>query len=234
MTSLPFSAFRIQESVSFNPAAVQDLKDLVSRGEGQMLEFKRKAANPDKVVREMVALANTTGGKLLIGVGDDGSIPGLKFPEDESHVMQKALTLVRPLLDVKETFIPLGDNRTVVQYDIAESNVKPHYIEMEDASRHYFVRVDDRSIRASREMKEIIKQKQRSRNIKFSYGDHERFLMKYLESNHHITLKEFVSASGLKKFYASNKLIRLVLANVLRIIPNEKGDMFSLAFTKFS
>ncbi|MEP6735380.1 MAG: ATP-binding protein [Chryseolinea sp.] len=233
MTSLPFSAFRIQESIKFNPSVVQDLKDRVTKGEGATLEFKRKAANPEKIVREMVALANTTGGKLLIGVGDDGSIPGIKFPEDDSHVMQKALKLVRPLLDVKETFILLAHNRTVVQYEIAESLTKPHFIEMEDGSRHYFVRVDDKSIRASREMKEIIKQKQRSRNIKFNYGDHEKFLMKYLESNQHITLKEFVSASGLKKFYASNKLIRLVLANVLRIVPNEKGDMFRLAFTKF-
>ena len=57
--------------------------------------------------------------------------------------------------------------------------------------------------------------------------------MKYLEAHKTITLREFVDASGLKKFYASNKLILLVLANVLRIIPNDKGDQFALAFTKF-
>jgi predicted HTH transcriptional regulator len=234
MTSLPFSALRIHESAYFNQQAVQELKDLVSKGEGLMLEFKRKATNPDKIIREMIALANTAGGKLLVGVGDDRSIPGLKFPEDDSHVIQQALRTVKPLLRVSETFIPLEGNRTVIQYDIMESEIKPHYIEMDGASRGYFVRVDDKSIKASREMKEIIRQRRRSKNIRFSYGDHEKFLMKYLEVNNHITLNEFISASGLRKFYASNKLIRLVLANVLRIIPHEKGDLYSLAFTKFS
>jgi len=57
--------------------------------------------------------------------------------------------------------------------------------------------------------------------------------MQYLETNKFITLDTFMNASGLKKFYASNKLILLVLANVLRIIPSERGDQYTLAFTKF-
>jgi len=234
MTKSIFTGIRIQESTPYNARSVQQLRTLVMRGEGLTLEFKRKAAYPEKVIREMVALANTAGGVLLVGIGDDGSIPGLKYPEDESHVIHEALKNVKPPLPIRETFIPLAYQRTVVQYDISQSTTKPHYIEGPDQSREYFVRVEDKSIKASREMREIIKRKQRIRDIRFRYGDYEKFLMKYLETNKHITLKEFISASGLKRFHASNKLILLVLANVLRIIPHEKGDQFTLAFTKFS
>ena len=68
------SAMKSHESFSLNPKQVQQLKILVSQGEGASLEFKRKASFPEKIVREMIAFANTKGGIVLIGIGDDGSL----------------------------------------------------------------------------------------------------------------------------------------------------------------
>lgn len=233
MTRAFFDGYKAQESTKFNPFTLKQLRNLVAQGEGTMLEFKRKASFPEKVVREMIAFANTSGGTLLVGIGDDGSIPGLKYPEEESFTIQRELKKVKPLIEVTETFIPVAHNRTVLQYHILESERKPHYVETPDLSRDYYVRVADKSIKASREVREIIKRKRKPKDIRFRYGDHEKILMQYLEQHESITLREFISASGLKRFYASNKLIVLVLANVLRISPNEKGDLYTLAFRKF-
>lgn len=222
---------RPQEFYAYNPRQVQELKKLVARGEGEILEFKRKAAYPEKIVREMVAFANTKGGVLLLGIGDDKTIPGLKYPEDESVVIHVALKKCRPRLPVKEHFIPLGNARTVIRYDIEESNRKPHYLVAGD-QQESFVRVNDQSIKASREVKEIIKRSQHKKDIRFYYGEHERFLMQYLDQHPSITLKKFIELRGLNKFYASKKLVLLVLADVLNIAPHEKGDLFSLAFGK--
>jgi predicted HTH transcriptional regulator len=215
-----------QEAFTFNPRQVQDLKKLVAQGEGMFLEFKRKATYPDKIIREMIAFANTRGGVLLLGVGDDRSLPGLKFPEDESHVIQKALKKSSPLLPVKELFIPIGNARTIIRYDIAESITKPHYIHSGEQKESY-VRVNDQSIKASREMREVVKRERLKKDIRFHYGDHEKFLMEYLDNNPSITLKKFVELRGLKRFYASKKLVLLVLADVLTITPHEKGDLYS-------
>ena len=92
--------------------------------------------------------------------------------------------------------------------------------------------MNDQSIKASREVREIARRSQVKKDVRFHYGDHEKMLMQYLDTNDSITLKEFMKVSGLKKFYASKKLILLVLANVLTITPHEKGDLFSLAFGK--
>lgn len=227
------TGFKRQDSLVFNADTLNDLKTLVAQGEGLRLEFKRKASSGEKIVRELIAFANTSGGTLLVGVSDDKTIPGVKYPEDESLVVQQALGEVQPSMDVEEQWIAIGNNRTVLQYVVKPSGNRPHYVVDGHGAREYFVRSDDKSIRASREMREIIKRSQRKRDIRFHYGDHEHFLMKYLEANKTITLREFVDASGLKPLYASNKLILLVLANVLRIIPNEKGDHYALAFTKF-
>ena len=219
---------RPQEQVSFNARQFQQLKLLVAGGEGDSLEFKRKAAFPEKIVREMIAFANTKGGILLIGVGDDGSLPGLKHPADELHVMDLALKKVRPAMEYTVTLVAVNQARTIIQYEIPESKRKPHYILNSNRLKESFVRVEDKSIKASRELREIVKRRQRMKDIRFHYGEHERFLMQYLDEKKYITVKEFASLSGLGRLYASRKLILLVLANVLKIVPNEKGDLYSV------
>lgn len=222
---------RPQEAAPYNAQQVQDLRKLVLQGEGSFLEFKRKASNPEKIVREMIAFANTKGGILLLGVGDDRTLPGLKYPEGESHVLREALKCCRPAIAFKESFIPIGNSRTIIQYDIQESKKKPHY-QITGSEKESFVRVNDQSIRASREMREVMKRALRKKDVRFHFGDHEKFLMEYLEINEMITLQKFVDLRKVKRFYASQKLILLVLADVLKITPHEKGDLFSLAFGK--
>lgn len=213
--------------MTFNPGEFRELKRLVAEGEGQNLEFKRKASFPEKIVREMIAFANTSGGTVLIGVDDNGTIAGLKYPDEDSHVIQQALKNCRPALKLKEIFVPVGNSRSILRYDVPESKRKPHYL-VHNGAKNSFVRVADQSIKASREVKEIVRRAQRMRNIKFHYGDHERLLMQYLDKNPAITVKEFMHIGKLNRFNASKKLILLVLANVLHVTPHERGDLFSL------
>ena len=220
---------RPQEAITFQARQVRELKNLVLKGESASLEFKRKAAFPDKIIREMIAFANANGGTLLVGIGDDGELTGLKHPEGESYVIQQSLQKCKPRLPVTETFIPIGNSRYVIQYYISESKQKPHYF-IDGEKKEAYIRVNDQSIRASREVREIVRRSQRKKDIRFHYGEHEKFLMHYLDINPAITLKEFIQVSGLKRMYASKKLVLLVLADVLQITPHEKGDLFSLAF----
>lgn len=203
-----------------------DIRKLVLEGEGQHLEFKRKAAHPEKIVREFIAFANTDGGTLLVGVDDDGSIPGLKYPEEEIHVITTALQQTcRPLLVYQESVLPISENRSVIRYDISPSE-KLHF-QILDKTRETFVRVQDMSIKASAEMQEIIRRSKKKRDVRFVFGDAEKNLMSYLEQNPQITLPQYIKFSGLNRFRASRKLILLVLANVLKITASEKGDLYS-------
>jgi len=221
---------KVQESARYNPEQIKALRKLIANGEGQRLEFKRKASHPEKIVREMIAFANSHGGTLLLGVGDDKTIPGLKYPEDESYVIHQALKKCFPPLTVVETFIAVGEGHVVIQYEIDESKRKPHALISSGQFKESFVRVNDQSIKASREMREIIRRAQHQKDIRFYYSDYETLLMKYLDEHKTITLKKFIEVTGLNRFKASKKLILLVLANVLRITPHEKGDLYSIGF----
>lgn len=216
------------EAVIINGQQLSELRKLVKQGEGPHLEFKRKASHPEKIIREMIAFANTAGGTLLIGVDDNGTIPGVKYPEEEILVIQQALQKAcRPSLHIEETIIPLDETQFVVRLDIPLSLRRPHFNVLGSDSKESYVRASDMSIKASREMVEIVRRSKQKKDIRFNYGDPEKQLMEYLDLNKTITLDEYRKLAKLNRFRAAKKLVLLVLANVLRITPTEKGDLFS-------
>jgi ATP-dependent DNA helicase RecG len=54
-----------------------EIYELLSAGESISLEFMDERVRPESLAREMVSMANTLGGVILLGVQDDGSVSGL-------------------------------------------------------------------------------------------------------------------------------------------------------------
>src|SRR5258707_874973 len=54
-----------------------ELLQLLARGEDSRHQFKRDATNADGVAAELAAFANSGGGRVFLGVADDGSVTGL-------------------------------------------------------------------------------------------------------------------------------------------------------------
>lgn len=212
---------------------IKAIRELVREGEHFQLEFKRKVTHPEKIIREAVAFANSSGGHLLIGVDDNGSIPGLKFADEDVFALNKALdTMCKPRLKYHYEIIPLDatEERAVVIYDIPESKRKPHYAlnaEGEKAGKAY-VRVADRSIQASREVREIIRREGRGKGTGFHYGEKEKLLMQHLEENGRITLSRFADLAKIPKRLAGKTLILLTLSKVLEVYPSDKEDYYKI------
>src|SRR5690606_114900 len=207
---------------------LQDVKLLASRGEGQRLEFKKKATFPEKIVRELIAFANTSGGDLLIGVDDDGTVSGQRYIEEEIFVMEKAIKeFVFPRLAYEVISLKLNEKKGVAIFKISVSDKRPHYLKEKDRKQAY-IRVADRSVQASKEVWEILRRGKNPKDIVFTYGAKEEILMKALGESDRITLKEFAKLAKLPRFLASKTLIRLTLANVLEIHPQELEDYFTL------
>lgn len=205
---------------------LQDIHKLAKEGEGLRLEFKKKAMFPEKIVREVIALANTEGGCLLVGVDDDGTVSGQRFIEEEVFVIKKAITdLVQPTLAYDVEIFKLSEKKGVAAFQIPKSTLRPHYI-VDGERKRAFVRSGEKSLQASREMWEILKKSRNPKDTIFSYGDKETVLMKALAENGQITLREFQQQAKLPRFLASKTLVKLVLANVLRIVPMEKEDIY--------
>jgi predicted HTH transcriptional regulator len=212
---------------------LNELYRLVRRGEGDTLEFKRKAAHPEKIVREVVAFANTKGGDLLIGVDDNGKIPGVKYAEEEIYVLNKAMSaLCKPRVKFDINIIPLDEDesRAVVHYQIHESKKKPHYALPDETAAwgKAYVRLADRSIQASKEVRNVIKFSQRKNARVLEISEKEKLLLKYLGEKDSITVSQFQELAELNRYNASKILVNLVVSNVLMIHPSDKEDSFSM------
>jgi predicted HTH transcriptional regulator len=210
----------------------KDLRQLVKQGEGPRLEFKLKANHPEKIVREMVAFANTQGGTLLVGVSDDRQIVGSKFADEDEYALVRALEkYCSPPIPYQLERIQVAEEREVLVFKVAESPEKPHFIHPpnEDSPIAY-VRVHDRSIQASKEVRQILrKSQQHTLGVQIVYGQREQQLMHLLENQPQITVNELAQKARLPRWLAARTLVTLVLANVLRILPQEgDGDLFEL------
>jgi predicted HTH transcriptional regulator len=208
---------------------VRNLKNLVRHGEGLRLEFKMKVKFPEKIVKELVAFANTEGGHLFVGVSDAGVIEGVKFAEEEQFLLERAISnYCFPAFTYRTYRIRLDNGREVLVYQIYESVDKPHFVQLEtDPHPICYVRAKDRTIQASKEMKQILR-RENEEGLSFAYGEIERWLMEYLRANQQISLSEFALKCNLPIWLASRKLVLLVLSRVLKIEPGENQDQYSL------
>jgi len=205
------------------------MKALVKQGEGIQIEFKLKAAHPDKIVRELVAFANSQGGTLLVGVSDDRQIKGVRFVDEEEYILTRAIqTYCSPPVHYQVHRIPIGEERHVLALSIPPSQQKPHYVlhDPKLPTGKAYVRVADKSIQASKEVREILKGERKQRNIRFQYGEKEKQLMQYLGEHQKITVTRFMEIAAIPRHIASRTLVLLVLAHVLKIQPNESEDYF--------
>jgi predicted HTH transcriptional regulator len=205
------------------------IKKLTAQGEGLHLEFKKKANFPEKIAKELVAFANTDGGLLLLGVDDDGTVSGTRDIEGEVFVMEETIEkLIKPRLTYQAQVIKINDKKGLAIFEIPKSEKRPLYLRNAPQTKEgkAYVRNGDQSLQASKEMCEILRRRCRKKDIQFTFGEKEQMLMKLLDERQYTTLLDFSKAAKISKFVASRTLIRLVLANVLDILPKEGEDHY--------
>lgn len=76
-----------------------ELYDMIAGGEDSITEFKRDVSQRSDFAGEMIALANIEGGRILVGVTDEGSIVGVTDPQrTEETIMNIARDNCNPPL----------------------------------------------------------------------------------------------------------------------------------------
>lgn len=211
---------------------LNDLKRMVAMGEGFHLEFKRKVPKPERIAKEVVALANSKGGKVFLGVDDDGTVRGVRDVHEQLYLLEEALKVhCDPPVDFRIEAVPVSHRREVLVVDVPDSARKPHYLVdgQKNDQRTAYVRVKDQSIEASRELVKLMRWERNPSDTRFEFGPSERLLMRYLDQYERITVGQFARVANLTRKRASWKLLLLARAGILNLHPDAKGDYFTLA-----
>ncbi|WP_461452220.1 RNA-binding domain-containing protein [Mucilaginibacter sp.] len=206
---------------------MMNIKRLIFEGEGVSLDFKKTISSCEKIARTMVSFANNKGGRLLIGVADDGTIKGVKAEDEERYMITRAAHIFsKPALEpsFEEVYV---DDKLVLIVDITESPLKPHYALAEDGKWWVYVRVKDKSVLASKIVVDVLKRSSGDTGVMIEYSSNERNLLQYLEKSNRITVKEFCDLLKLTRKRAQRILVDLILSGVIRIHTTEKEEYYT-------
>lgn len=170
-----------------------ELRKLVLKGEDTTLEFKRRDKIEDihDLAAECVAFLNKRGGKILLGVGDDGDIQGFA-PEDIEGCNQRLRSIAKDqiepsiILDSENVATSAG---IVIVITLEEGLDKPYqirkgaafYIRSGDEKRHVSHR--DELRRLFQVGSHVYAEKQVIRGTRPDQVDFDRY-RKFYESTH--------------------------------------------------
>jgi len=206
-----------------------NVKKMIFEGEGVTLDFKKTITSCEKIAKTMVSFANNKGGRLLIGVDDDGTIRGVKSEDEERYMITKAAQLyARPALEptFEEIYI---DDKIVLVVDTGESSSKPHYALAEDGKWWVYVRVKDKSVLASKVVVDVLKRSADNHGVLIEYSAKEKTLLEHIEKTGRITMKECCQLLKITRRRAQRLLVDLALSGIIRIRTSEKEEFYTAA-----
>jgi len=216
-----------------NRISLIEINEIIEGGENQHTEFKRKFTEPEKIAKEMIAFANTHGGRILFGIDDDKSVVGVESEKGEiEYIDLAAKFFCDPPLEYTADIIHIF-RKDVILVNIPESLQKPHRLiengKSDDDDTKVYIRVKDRSVQASKETIKVLKKLRQDAPAQIiNLGDKEKVLIDYLGKNEKITLKEFREMLNLSNRRASRILVNLVRADLIRLHNHEKEDFYTL------
>ncbi|MDN3584721.1 AlbA family DNA-binding domain-containing protein [Mucilaginibacter flavus] len=204
-----------------------NIKKLIFEGEGVTLDFKKTITSCEKIARTMVSFANNKGGKLLIGVADDGTIKGVKSEDEERYMITRAAHMfIRPALEptFEEVYV---DDKLVLVVDTLPSDLKPHYALADDGKWWAYVRVKDKSVLASKIVLEVLKRSAGDEGVLIEYSENEKTLLGHLEKTGRITIKECSELLKMGRRRTQRILVDLILSGLIRINTTEKEEYYT-------
>ena len=118
------------------------LQNLIKEGEHIHQDFKFEISDARKIAKSLSAFANTEGGRLLIGVKDNGKIAGIRS-EEEIYMIETAATMYcSPAVNFESRLFRV-EGKTVLEVYVTEVEQKPVYAIDENKKAWAYVRVAD-------------------------------------------------------------------------------------------
>ena len=189
------------------------LLSLIKEGEHQQQDFKYKVTDAAKLARSVSAFANTDGGRLLIGVRDDGHLSGVRSEEEIYMMHQAAYKFCKPEASIKfDTYHAEG--RNIVVATVPPSLKRPVCALDEEGRQRAYIRIADENIVASPVHLALWREAQLERTTMMTYSDDVRRLIATLQTER-LTLNQVVRRSGLQRYKVISLLARLVRFGVV-------------------
>lgn len=202
------------------------IKKLIGQGEHQQQDFKFKISDSKKIARSLVAFSNTEGGKLLVGVKDNGVIAGVRSEEEFYMIEAAADMYCKPTVSLKTKEWNM-DGKLILEIDIPKNHIDgPYYAPDKDGNWKAYVRVNDQNLLANSVLLNVWKKRNRNTGITLRYTDKEKLLLDYLNKNKTITVSKFRKIAHISRYVAEKVLVDLITLKILEMQITEKSIFY--------
>ena len=203
------------------------IQNLISQGEHQQLDFKFEISDARKIARTLVAFSNTDGGKLLIGVKDNGNITGIQSEEEYYMLEAAAQMYCRPEVkfSVKKWTI---SGKTILEIDIPKAPKRPFFAQGDDGKWIAYIRRQDQNLLANKILLKVWEKENRKKGSILRYTEKEEVLLHYLEQHEQITFSGFCRIARISHKMAEEILSTLICFRIIEIEITEKSTHYRL------
>jgi predicted HTH transcriptional regulator len=211
-----------------DPLKVDDkryLLSLIREGEHQQQDFKYRVEDACKLAKSVSAFANTDGGRLLIGVRDDGHLSGVRSEEEIFMMHQAAYKYCKPEASIKFDTYHI-DGRTIVIATVPPSAKRPVCAQNEEGKMRAYIRINDENIVASPVHLALWRESQKSQGTVITYNDDIHRLLNVLQARQ--PLRQIVRLSRLPRQKVITLLARLIRFGTVQWEYADQQFFFSL------
>lgn len=204
------------------------IRRLIAEGEHQQLDFKFGINDSRKIARTLASFANTDGGRLLIGVKDNGSIAGVRS-EEEFYMVQAASEMyTRPVVpfEVKEWTV---NQKRVLEIIVPAIKGTLHSAPIEKDNYLIYIRVKDENYPVNSVWLKAYKWKNLKTGTFIKFTDSEKFLLSYLETNAAITQSKYCKLAKINSKTAENIIAGFVAIGMVSIEFTKHGVVYKLS-----
>ena len=203
---------------------LQYIQSLIKEGEHQQQDFKYRVADAKKLAKSVSAFANTDGGRLLIGVRDDGNMSGVRDEEEIYMMHQAAYRYCRPQASIKFDTYQVAPHyannggrglRTIVIATVPPSDKRPIHAIDDEGNQRAYIRIADENIVASPVHLAIWREAQNPQGTMMTYTDTVRKLIDALQGQR-LTLNQLVRRSAIPRHKVITLLARLIRFHIAR------------------
>ena len=196
---------------------------LIAEGEHQRQDFKFEISDARKIAKTLSAFANTDGGRLLIGVKDNGKIAGVRSDEEQYMIEAAAQMYCQPEVNyTMQTF--QAEGRSVLVVQIEESLQKPVYAKAETGKPLAYLRIKDENILATPVHLRVWQQSGSPRGELITYTEREQLLLDLLEENDSLSLNRYCRLARLSRRTAEHLLAKFIRFDIVE--PVFEGHKF--------
>ena len=192
------------------------LLNAIRSGEGKLIEFKKVLPGGQAIAKTIVAFSNTAGGKLIIGVSDQGQVIGLDRDVDIFDLQDRVASIIydncypNVLPDIYTARV---EDQVLLVIEVHRGSLLPYYIKRYGKNEGVFIRIGATNRKASYE--NILELERQRMNLSFDQ-----------EANMEVDFQTLNLSVIKDRFAQANKSFDISVMKNLKLVVEENGRLY--------